>query len=314
MVERVAHEVHERVADLLDHGLVEFGLGAADDEFDLLAEFPETSRTTRLKRLKVSPICTMRSCSAESRMFSTGGKDRGGFDEVALPALDRQQVGRGAGDDEFADEVDQLVELVGMDAHELASRAFFSTRSASALATAASTIFLVVPTLFSTRISPSGAGHSSGIAAAACASRPSSISACVNCRNAPAFRRGASCLRQFGDQAQVVGDVAVRRQDAQLAVVAHEVEDALDVGLRRLGLQADLKAEVARPGSISSRRRHGVGDRLDADDLAQTGEVADEGERVGAAAQDVLSKRTEMCQLSVLTTPPPVFRPSTSSS
>ena len=31
----------------------------------------ETSRTTRLKRVKVSPICTMRSCSAESRMLST---------------------------------------------------------------------------------------------------------------------------------------------------------------------------------------------------------------------------------------------------
>jgi hypothetical protein len=31
----------------------------------------ETSRATRWKRLKVSPICTMRSCRAESRMLST---------------------------------------------------------------------------------------------------------------------------------------------------------------------------------------------------------------------------------------------------
>jgi hypothetical protein len=67
----------------------------------------------------------MRSCSAESRMFSTRRlRYRGGFDQVALPALDRQQVGRGAGDDQFADEVDELVELVGMHALKFQSKLF----------------------------------------------------------------------------------------------------------------------------------------------------------------------------------------------
>ena len=38
MIDGIPDQVHQRVADLLDHRLVEFGLGAADDEFDVLAE------------------------------------------------------------------------------------------------------------------------------------------------------------------------------------------------------------------------------------------------------------------------------------
>ena len=39
VVERVADEVHQRVADFLDDGFIEFGLAAVDDEFDVLAQF-----------------------------------------------------------------------------------------------------------------------------------------------------------------------------------------------------------------------------------------------------------------------------------
>jgi hypothetical protein len=42
---------------------------------------------------------------------------RGRFDQVGLAAALGEQVGAGAGDDHLADEVDQLVELVGVHAH-----------------------------------------------------------------------------------------------------------------------------------------------------------------------------------------------------
>ena len=38
VVERVAHEMHQRIADLLEHGLVELGVLAAQLQLDLLAE------------------------------------------------------------------------------------------------------------------------------------------------------------------------------------------------------------------------------------------------------------------------------------
>ena len=47
VVHGVAHQVHQRVADLLDHRLVELGLGAADDQFDVLAQFLARRRAPR---------------------------------------------------------------------------------------------------------------------------------------------------------------------------------------------------------------------------------------------------------------------------
>ena len=38
VIDRVAHDVDERVVDLLEHLLVEFGVAALDDEVDVLAE------------------------------------------------------------------------------------------------------------------------------------------------------------------------------------------------------------------------------------------------------------------------------------
>ena len=97
-------------------------------------------------------------------------------------------------------------------------------------------------------------------------------------------------FRQLHDVADVVGDVAVWRQDAQLAFVGNEVEDVLDVGFRSLGLQADFKTEITgfRVHFFSGRNR--VADGFDADDFAEVAEIADEGERVHAAPQDVAAK------------------------
>ncbi|OPZ59757.1 MAG: hypothetical protein BWY87_00836 [Deltaproteobacteria bacterium ADurb.Bin510] len=39
MIDAVANQVHERIAELVDHGFVEFSLGAGRGEFDFLAKF-----------------------------------------------------------------------------------------------------------------------------------------------------------------------------------------------------------------------------------------------------------------------------------
>src|SRR3569623_941209 len=39
VIERIAYQVHERIADLFDHGLVEFGFRAGNDELDVFADF-----------------------------------------------------------------------------------------------------------------------------------------------------------------------------------------------------------------------------------------------------------------------------------
>ena len=44
VVDRVAHEVHERVAERVDHRAVELGVGADERELDLLAELARRGR------------------------------------------------------------------------------------------------------------------------------------------------------------------------------------------------------------------------------------------------------------------------------
>jgi len=38
VIQRVAHQVHERIANLFEHGLVQFGVLAGELEIHLLAE------------------------------------------------------------------------------------------------------------------------------------------------------------------------------------------------------------------------------------------------------------------------------------
>ena len=79
------------------------------------------SRTTRRKRAKVSPIGTMRSCSVPLRISSISRADLlVGLDQRALARLARQQRGAGAGDHQFAQQVDHGVEPVGLHADEAA--------------------------------------------------------------------------------------------------------------------------------------------------------------------------------------------------
>ena len=40
MVHCVSHQVHQRIADLLHYGFVQFGLAATDDQVDVFSQFP----------------------------------------------------------------------------------------------------------------------------------------------------------------------------------------------------------------------------------------------------------------------------------
>ena len=222
------------------------------------------------------------------------GEDGGRFDQVGLLALLGEQVGRGAGDDQFADEVDQLVELVGLDADQTGFLGLLVVDLGllddgriddflldhlvvyEDLAQLQEWGFVVAAWLLGglALVGEPLVEFSLGQGAAADED----------------FAKAHGVLGQFLDVLDVFGELAVGRQDAQVAFVAHEIEHPLDVGLGAARLELDFKADVAGFGIHVGGRRHGFGYGFDAEDFAQRGEVADERERVHAAAQDVLAE------------------------
>jgi hypothetical protein len=122
VVDGVADEVGERLAQALDHGLVEFGAFARDFEADMLAragrKFAQDARHAaehRADRLGANghrAFLDVAGEAVEHRDFLAGGK-----------AFGRQALGHHRlGDDQLAHGVDQLVELGQFDADRLAGR------------------------------------------------------------------------------------------------------------------------------------------------------------------------------------------------
>ena len=97
-------------------------------------------------------------------------------------------------------------------------------------------------------------------------------------------------FRQVADQINVFGDLAVRRQDADLAIVAHELECAFDGRLVGCRLVTDLEAEMAGFRIELRDRRHRFDHGDDVDDLAEGIQVTDEGQGIHAVAQYVLAE------------------------
>ena len=78
---------------------------------------------------------------------------------------------------------------------------------------------------------------------------------------ARAHQNFAQAQRLFGqlpNELQVVGHLAVRRQDVQLTVIAAEGEDVFNLLLAGARMQRDFKAQVAALGIHLLRCRHGV--------------------------------------------------------
>ena len=206
----------------------------------------------------------------------------------------RQQVGGGAGNHQLADEIDELIKLVGVHAHELR---FLG------LALADLPLFdhcrrddfrvhhFLVDQDLAQRVG--GRRVLGRLALRFVVLRVQSLVEFGLCERTAAhqdFPQAHGVFRQFLDVFDVFGQLAVGRQDAQVAFVAHEIEDAFDVGLGGARLQADFEAQVTRFRVHLGGRRHGIGERFDAQDLAQAAQVADEGQRFHAAAQHVLAE------------------------
>ena len=203
--------------------------------------------------------------------FDQTGKHRCGLDQIAVPAFLGEQIGRRAGDDQFADEVDQLIELVGMNAHQLRFAGFLfdnlglpGDRGLDDLGVH----HLVADEDFAER----GRGFFPGIRRRLFLVEQTLIDLRLGQRAAPDEHLAETerVFRQFLDQPNVVVDLALRREDAQIAVVAHKIEGAFDVVLARLGLQADFKPEVTGFGVHVFGGRNGVGNCLHPDDFAET--------------------------------------------
>src|SRR5690606_27861391 len=87
------------------------------------------------------------------------------------------------------------------------------------------------------------------------------------------------------DEFDVVADAAARGKDADLAALAHEVEDRLDGLFVGAALEGDLKTEITALRVHVGGGGQAVVERLDADDLAQGGQIAQERQRIHTVAQ-----------------------------
>jgi len=204
---------------------------------------------------------------------------RGRFAQLGLAAALGQQVGAGAGDDQFADQIDQLVELVGVHADH--ARFVGLLLADHGLAAGGSLDDLLVHDfLADENVTERRLRRRRSLD-----SRRQGLRGEAGVEFGLRQRAGAHedlaeahvVLGKFVDQLQVLVDLRVGRQDVQRAVVADEVEDVLDLGLRGARLEAHLETQVAAFGVHLVGRGHGVGEGGDGDDLAERGEVVQEG-------------------------------------
>src|SRR6266700_4596247 len=121
VVEGVSDQMHERIADQFDHRLVQLGLGAGEDELDVLAELAGQivyEAIEAVERFADRHHAQLQGAVAHG--LDQPRQRAGGLDHVAVGGPLGDDAGAGAGDDELAYEVDQLVELVGAHAYEAA--------------------------------------------------------------------------------------------------------------------------------------------------------------------------------------------------
>ena len=117
----VAHQVRQRIGDLLDDGLVELGVFAADDQLDVLAELAADVVHHALEAVEGrADLHHAQLQRAVAHALRPGAQCRHGFVQLGQPCALADESDGAAGDDQLADQVDQLVELVGIDANGLA--------------------------------------------------------------------------------------------------------------------------------------------------------------------------------------------------
>jgi hypothetical protein len=119
VVQPVAHQVHQRVGDALDHRLVEFGLAADDLQRDVLAELGGgVAHHAAEAREGLADRHHAQLQRAVADFLDQPADLLVGLDQRAAAGLAGQQRGAGAGDHQLAQQVDHGVEPVGLHADE----------------------------------------------------------------------------------------------------------------------------------------------------------------------------------------------------
>src|SRR6266567_6625285 len=288
VVEGVSDQMHERIADQFDHRLVQLGLGAGEDELDVLAELAGQIVYEAIEAVeRFADRYHAQLQGAIAHGLDQPRQRAGGLEHVAVGSPLGDDAGAGAGDDKLAHEVDQLVELVCAHAYEAAFER--PVLLDQVLLVERRTHQLVLHQALTDQ----------DFTELSCVLRSRLVEVLLQAEPLLQLASGKRAagdqqiaqlrvvFRQTVDEGDVVGNPAVGRKDADGAVVAKVIKHVLDRLLVYLAGEIQLHAEVARLRVHDACLRHGIEQGGHRSDLAQAAEVADEGQRIEAVAKHV---------------------------
>ncbi|BBP74159.1 hypothetical protein PHLH7_02630 [Pseudomonas sp. Ost2] len=113
VVDGVAHQVGQRIGDLVDHRLVQLGLAADQAQLDILVQF--LADITDHPMEAIESLADFHHAQFQRRfadLLDVLVHGLGGFHATAVGTAPRLHLRPGGTDHQFADEVDQFVELV----------------------------------------------------------------------------------------------------------------------------------------------------------------------------------------------------------
>ena len=116
MVDGVAHQVGQRVADAFHHGLVQLGVLTTDVQGDVLAQLACHVVHDALEPVEAAADfhhAQLQRMVAD--LLDQRGDGGGGFQHLAVAQLACHFGGAGRCGDQFPDQVDELLQLVGID-------------------------------------------------------------------------------------------------------------------------------------------------------------------------------------------------------
>ena len=290
VVERVAHQVHQRVGNFLDHRLVQLGIAAHDLEIDFFAQ--AGGGVTHHAAKAAEGFAHRHHAQAQgavANFFNQAVHVQVGLDQAGLTGLAGQQRGARAGNHQLAQQVDHRVQPVGLHA------------DVALLAGRVVTDFL----LFAQCGFHHLRGHASlGLQQTAQLVRrhrrhAGAVLLRVQHLHQLVLRDGpnrhqhvtqARRLRQFLDLAYQLLPRGFRGNDVQLAVVHHETEGTFHLFPVGGRLQRHAKTQVAGFRVQVHQRRHGLGAAAHAVHRAHARQIARNGQRVHAVAKRLGAK------------------------
>src|SRR5262249_11844918 len=241
VIDRVPHEVQQRIGDLFHHRLVELGLRSGEDDLHFLAEL--AAEVAGHAGEAAEGLADRHHAQLErpvAHFLDHLAHRRGGLYRVAVTGSPRGQGGPRARDDELPDQGDQLVELVGANADEAALDRLAPPDQVLLLERGVHQLALHRALADEDLSDPSR--RAQRLKAQALVELALRQRAALH----EQLAQPRLVLGQGVDQVDVVGDAAVRGQDADLAVLAQVLEHVLDRFLGDGAVEAQLHAEIAR--------------------------------------------------------------------